>query len=244
MAVVPPTAVADSLFPLTRTQSTEPTFSIAGCGEAATRTIRVPARAYALDVLRPQIGTTIRDESFGEVFGRVDVIRVVSGGARPAASITAVGSEAACRGQTDEERVDCEEFGESCAISGRSDPVRVVVRFTRREKVYVTGSGRGGPRSYKPRVLPFGMRSAIVGVRWRQWGSARAVGHGRVEFNNCVPDCARARPSYYPVRAELTARRECNGFVQYLALRFRYTTAARPPGLPSSYRERFGWQCR
>ena len=172
-----------------------------------------------------------------------EVVTSSDAAGRQSLRVTAIGSDAACEGQTEQERTDCEEFGDPCPVLGSSDPLRLTARYTRRERVYVTGSGRGGQRSYKPRVLPFGMRSAIIGLRWRCWGSSRAVGRGRVEYNNCIPDCARARPSYYPVRAVLSRRRECNGNAQYLTLRFRYTTSARPPGLPANYRESFGWQC-
>lgn len=112
-----------------------------------------------------------------------------------------------------------------------------MARYTRAERVYVRGTGRGDNRSYKPRVLPFGVRSAIVGVRWRNWGSRLAIGRGRVEYNNCEPSCAEARPSAYPVRVMLSRRRDCATGVQYRTLRFRYSTSRRPPGFPRTYRE-------
>ena len=183
--------------------------------------------------MRPTVGTDILHATEGEIFARV------TGTARAGRTVrfTATGVDAACRPPVP----DCAD--EECPRSGTSERVELTIRYTRKERVYVTGTGRGGSRAYKPRRLPFGQRSAIVGLRWRNWGSARAVGRGRVEFNSCVPDCARARPAYYPVRATLSRRRACNGYAQYLTLRFVYTTSARPPGLPGRYSEQFGSVC-
>jgi hypothetical protein len=241
--VSPGTAAADSLFPVTREHSATRTFEITACGAASTRSVILPQGAYAVRALRPAVGAVLGEGVYGDPFARVSEVVTGSDAGRTSLLVTAVGSDTACEGQSEQERADCERYGESCPVLGTSEPLRLTARYTRRERVYVTGSGRGGPRSYKPRVLPFGMRSAIIGLRWRRWGSPRAVGRGRVQFNNCIPDCARARPSYYPVRAVLSRRRECEGHAQYLTLRFRYTTSARPPGLPATYRESFGWRC-
>ena len=125
-------------------------------------------------------------------------------------------------------------------VTGRSGEMRFAVSYSRREKVYVTGTGRGDSRSYKPKVLPFGARSAVIGLSWRRWGTVRAIGRGAVEYNNCIPNCAEARPAYYPVRVVLSRRRMCAGSAQYIRFRFRYTTDQRPEGLQTTYQENFG----
>jgi hypothetical protein len=228
-------ARADSLFPFRSESSTLRTFSVAGCGATDTATVSAPRGATQVRVLGPQSGETIFDEDRDAVFAQV----TDSATAGRRVTFTVTGSDAAC----EPPGPDCAATGDGCPPSGRSAPVAVVIRYTRRERVYVTGTGRGGGRSYKPRDLPFGTRSAIVGLRWTGWGSATTVGRGRVEYNSCVPNCAQARPSYYPVRATLTRRRACNNYPQYLTLRFTYTTAARPAGLSRSYRENFGAVC-
>lgn len=230
------TAQADSLFALAQQRSTVRTFSVAGCGSTFSVPVTAPRGSTKIRALAPEVGEEIVTED-GEVFAHVSAIDRSAG---RQIVFTVTGSDAACRPAGP----DCASSQQGCPVTGASRPTEVVVAFTRRERVYVTGTGRGGARSYKPRVLPFGVRSAIVGLRWSGWGSATAVGHGRVEYNSCVPNCAQARPSYFPVRATLTRRRACNGFAQYLTLRFTYTTNARPPGLSTSYRESFGSVCQ
>jgi hypothetical protein len=61
-----------------------------------------------------------------------------------------------------------------------------------------------------------------------------------VEFNTCQPDCARGQAQYFPVRVVLDRPRDCGSRWKYTRMRFRYTTAARPPGFAPSYREVFG----
>lgn len=106
-------------------------------------------------------------------------------------------------------------------------------------RVYVTGTGGGGTRDFRPRTLLFGQRSSVIGIRWRGWGKARTVGLGRLEFNDCDPSCAEATPAYYPVRVALSRRELCDDVWQYRAFALRYTTSARPRGLRASYRETF-----
>ena len=235
LAIAPASASADTLFPMARERTVDHSFGIAGCGATATRTISAPARSSRVHAVNPDVGDDVYDEPGDAVVGQVTAVQ--ARGRRVTFTVTGAGAACAPPGP------NCATSGEDCPFSGTTEAVELTIRYTRRERVYVTGSGRGGRRAYKPSTLPFGQRSSIVGLRWSGWGSATAVGHGRVEFNNCVPSCAEARASYYPVRATLTRRRECNGYAQYLTLRFRYTTAARPEGLPSTYREQFGSAC-
>jgi hypothetical protein len=106
-------------------------------------------------------------------------------------------------------------------------------------RVYVTGTGRGGSRSYRPRSLPFGQRSTVTGLRWLRWGSPSAVGIGRLEFNACDPSCAEGRPTYYRVRVVLSQQEICGGLWQYRHFLLRYASAARPVGFSPTYRETF-----
>jgi hypothetical protein len=65
---------------------------------------------------------------------------------------------------------------------------------------------------YKLRALLFGLRSALVDLRWRHSGCPRAVARSNVEFDSCVPKSAQAGPTYDPVRAPLQTshvRRRC-----------------------------------
>jgi hypothetical protein len=107
-------------------------------------------------------------------------------------------------------------------------------------KVYVKGTGRGDfSLHYRPRTLMFGTRSVLVGLRWSTWNGPRAVGRGRVAFNDCIPSCAEGRSVEYAVRVTLASRSTCGTRNRrYRRLRFSYTGAA-PPGLSRTYRERF-----
>jgi hypothetical protein len=54
----------------------------------------------------------------------------------------------------------------------------------------------GRPREFKPgRLHPFSAdnNAWFYGLRWRQWGQARASGRGKAAANNCTPNCAEGR---------------------------------------------------
>src|SRR3954463_10664028 len=176
--LLPVSAAADTLFKMTRERTVERVFSITGCGATAAQTVVAPTRASRLTAVRPHAGRAIGSASEGEIFARITDVTLAREAGRAIARFTATGSDAACRPPGP----DCAALGEGCALSGDSEPVPMTIRYSRPERVYVTGTGRGGSRAYKPRTLPFGMRSAITGLDWRAWGSARAVGRGRVEF--------------------------------------------------------------
>jgi len=108
------------------------------------------------------------------------------------------------------------------------------------ERVYF--SDRRNRSAYKPRNVYFGLRSTILGLRWRGWGGASTTGRGRLEYNACRPSCAQSRPSYYAVGVTLSRTRVCNGRRQYRTMSFRYT-GSRPSGRGRSYRESFGSVC-
>jgi hypothetical protein len=205
----------------------EVTFTDSGCGLVQKKTITLPRTAREVQIDQPPVGDLLRDAVTDQVVARVLSVTQVETDGRPVVSVEAQSSDAAC----DPASSVATNWSTSAALLGS---------YITLEKVYVTGSGRGDSRAYKPKVLPFGMRSALVGVRWRGWGSPKAVGRANVEFNSCIPNCAESPPAYYPVRATLTKRRKCDGYVQYRVLRFRYISSSRPPGLPATYREAFG----
>jgi hypothetical protein len=236
LATAPAPASADSLYSLERTQARLATFTITGCGATDTVTLTMPSGASQVEPDRPNVGDRIHGDASGETFARITATDVRSEAGRRVVDFTAEGSDAACRPAN----ANCETgLDDGCQDIGRSERVRIAARYTKKVRVYVRGTGRGGNRAYKPRVLPFGARSAVIGLRWRSWGRGETVGYGRVEFNNCIPNCAQARPSYFPVRVVVSRIRACGSVAQYRTFAFRYTTSRRPPGLPGSYRESF-----
>jgi hypothetical protein len=221
-----PSVRADERLLVERTLERWAEFSLAGCGATDTQEMTLPRRAQHVVPSTPPIGTALRDVDRGLIYGRVVAVATRRTTGRWIATFTAQGTEASC------DTLD--------PVTGRSGEMRFAVSYSRREKVYVTGTGRGDSRSYKPKVLPFGARSAVIGLSWRRWGTVRAIGRGAVEYNNCIPNCAEARPAYYPVRVVLSRRRMCAGSAQYIRFRFRYTTDQRPEGLQTTYQENFG----
>jgi hypothetical protein len=202
------------------------TFQGAGCGVVVEKTLGLARKAREVSVTSPLAGAALTDDDFDDVVGRISEVTIERKHDRPSVTVSFQSSDAACDPANP-------------ASAGWIASTEVIGRYVTLERVYVTGTGRGDRRRYKPRVLLFGMRSALVDLRWQRWGSRRAVGRGKVEYNSCIPNCAEAPPSYYPVRATLTRRRTCGDYVQYRVLRFRYTSSRRPPGLPRTYRETF-----
>ena len=146
-------------------------------------------------------GEALTDDDFTDhVVGRVLGIAQGSEDGHPIVTISFESSDDACDDESD-------------VVAGWMASTGVIGRYFTFKRVYVTGTGRGDYCRYKPRVLLFGVRSALVDLRWRRWGSPRAVARGKVGFNSCVPNCAQARPAYHPVRAPLSetshVRRPC-----------------------------------
>jgi hypothetical protein len=214
---------------VTDTLERDVTFASDVC-DPVTRTVTLPRGARSVRVTQPDVGELVDGEDGTPVAAITDVT-VTRRSGRARVQVTAEPDPAACvdpatgtdHGWTDD------GFG-----------VPVTARYRRTVRVWVQGTGRGDNPAVRPRVLPFGMRSAVVGIRWSRWGGRTAVGRGQVEFNNCQPDCARARPQYFPVRVVLERPRDCGSRWKYTRLRFRYTTSARPPGLGATYREFLG----
>jgi hypothetical protein len=201
-------------------------FEGTGCGVIDDSTIRLASRARNVVIDTPVVGDAVIGDVDGQTIGRVRAVFQGDEDGVPTVTVSMQSSDAAC----DPANTAARTWSGATAVEGSYDTM---------EKVYVTGTGRGDKRRYKPSFLLFGFRSAIVNLRWTDWGSPKAIGRGEVEYNSCNPDCARARPVYFPVRASLTKRRKCDGYFQYRVLNFRYTTSRRPPGLPATYRETF-----
>jgi len=95
---------------------------------------------------------------------------------------------------------------------------------------YVPGVGA---RFYRPRTVFFGAHSAIVRVHWFSWGGRRARGTGLLEYNDCLPFCARGHITRYRVHLTLSDRGFCDaaGELAYRRLVYRYTRR-KPQGPP------------
>lgn len=221
-------ATPASALTITDTLERQVSFSSDVC-QPVTRTVTLPRGARSVRVQEPDSRDLLVGED-GATVAVVTDVRVVTRSGRPRVQVTAEPDPAACNpaGGADEGWRD----------DGLGIPV--VARFRRNVRVWVQGTGRGDDPAVRPRTLPFGMRSAIVGIRWSRWGGSTAVGRGQVEFNTCEPDCARGQARYFPVRVVLERVRDCGSRWKYTRMRFRYTTGDRPPGLPSTYREFFG----
>jgi hypothetical protein len=102
-------------------------------------------------------------------------------------------------------------------------------------RVYVTGTG---VRSYRPSIVYFGASARIFAIRWRRWGGPVAVGTGIFPANNCIPNCAEGSITDHPVTIRLSRRRLCNGYVQYLTMRFAFR------GRRGGGNSNFGFRCR
>lgn len=179
--------------------------------------------------MEPRVGDAV--EGPATRVATISEVVVARRSGRPVVRITATPERPACR-------VD----PASGARGGWSDEGLgsiADVRFRRSVSVFVEGTGRGDRPAVPPRALPFGQRSAVVGLRWTRWGGSTAVGRGAVEFNDCASSCAEARPQYFPVRVLLRRPRDCGEQHRYSCFAFRYTTPRRPSGLPRSYRESF-----
>lgn len=200
------------------------TFTAASCAPV-TRKATLPAGLRRAELLRPKLGAHVYGFE-GEAPGRVTAAEL----AGRTLTVTVTPDAEACAAD--------DEFGEPW--EGDTFDLTARVRARRDVKVWVRGTGRGDNPAIRPRVLPFGLRSAVVGTRWSRWGGHTAVGRGQVEFNSCVPNCAQARPQYFPARVVLERPRKCGSRWQYTRFRFRYTSARCPAGGPATYREFFG----
>lgn len=107
-------------------------------------------------------------------------------------------------------------------------------------RVYFRGEIMGSrtPMLFRPHVIQFGERSAIIRIRWQHWGGRMAAGRGSLEFNNCKPNCALARPNYYAVSVQLSRIHHCRSRRLYSQFFFRYSRR-KPRGYPRTHTERY-----
>lgn len=201
-----------------------------GVCRPVTRTLSLPRTARAIRVVEPAVGDQV--EGLEDTVASVTGVDVERRSGRPIVVVTATPEPSACTADP--------TTSAPGAWSDEGVGVVADVRFRRSVSVYVRGTGRGANPSIRPRRLPFGVRSTVVRLRWSRWGAGTAVGRGSVEFNPCVPDCARARPEYYPARVVLSRPRNCEEQYRYTRFSLRYTSSRRPSGLPPSYSETFG----
>lgn len=190
-------------------------------------TATLPADLRQAELLRPTVGARLSGLDY-ETPAQVSAAQLDG----TTLTVTVTPDPGSCEPQ--------DEFDDASWWDGDVFELTARVRARRDVKLWVRGTGRGDDPSIRPRGLPFGQRSAVVGTRWHRWGGPVAIGRGRVEFNPCVPDCASSRPQYFPVRVVLERPRDCGARWQYTRFRFRYTTSRRPAGMPTTYREFFG----
>ncbi|HEY2353780.1 MAG TPA: hypothetical protein VGH79_02610 [Gaiellaceae bacterium] len=90
---------------------------------------------------------------------------------------------------------------------------------TSREVVYMPAYGHS-PADEKPGPSDFVIgNTSRRSFTWTGWGSPRAVGRGRVESNDCTPDCAAGHITWVPETAVLTRIVRCKGRLYYSRLR-------------------------
>jgi hypothetical protein len=106
-------------------------------------------------------------------------------------------------------------------------------------RTYFSGTGH---RRHKPRVAYIGASQRIYNLSWSAWNRRTARATGTFPANDCIPYCAAGTITPYPVNVKLSRVRVCNGYLQYLALRWTYR-GARPPGAPRSQRATFDYAC-
>lgn len=87
--------------------------------------------------------------------------------------------------------------------------------------------GRGGVR---PARLDAARDARLTGLRWSSWGSAEAIGEGRLRLLVCEPSCAQGAERDLPVRIVLSGPKTCEGGRFYSRARIDLG-AARPPAV-------------
>jgi len=80
---------------------------------------------------------------------------------------------------------------------------------------------------------------ALVGLRWRTWGSATATATGTARVNDCQPDCAGGHFHDYAIMATASALTRCGATPVYGQLTITYA-ASSPRLLPKADRHRLG----
>ena len=80
---------------------------------------------------------------------------------------------------------------------------------------------------------------ALVGLRWRTWGSATATATGTARVNDCTPDCAGGHFHNYTITATTGALTKCGATPEYGQLTIAYL-ASRPRFLPKADRHTLG----
>lgn len=79
----------------------------------------------------------------------------------------------------------------------------------------------------------------LIGLRWSNWGRARATARGSLTTNTCVPDCPSGASRIDPVRVTADRVRRCrNGRRQYTRLTY---VSVDPGAIPT---RRISLRCR
>lgn len=84
-----------------------------------------------------------------------------------------------------------------------------------------------GRATIRPRTLSVDNHDTALALRWRGWGTPRAVGTGRFRYTDCTPDCADARPRVTALQVFLTGTRRCFGRRWYGRAELRYRVQGR-----------------
>jgi len=77
---------------------------------------------------------------------------------------------------------------------------------------------QGGDLVYQPDEIGVGASNVIRNIRWANYGSALAIGHGLYSVENCVPNCAGGTITWVPVTIRLKQRILCKGRLAYLLM--------------------------
>ena len=84
---------------------------------------------------------------------------------------------------------------------------------------------RGIPER-KPSVVVFACADfnlRATDLRWTQWGEYYAYARGKLQMNDCAPDCAEGHFQSYSVSVTAFGRQQCpNGEIAYTTVRYTY----------------------
>lgn len=87
---------------------------------------------------------------------------------------------------------------------------------------------RGVPE-HKPSVVVFACADynlRATDLRWTQWGEYYAYARGKLEMNDCTPNCVQGHFQSYPVSVTAFGRQQCpNGEIAYASVRYTYQRA-------------------
>jgi hypothetical protein len=187
---------------LTATRSLVATHSFAGqgCGSAALATLTLPAGASNPRIIVPEVGQDLpSDTGDGSPVARITNTNLTRPDERWVATFTATGSDEVCARPAN--------FPEGWA----TDDVDLVVQYTRRARVYVSGF-TAGLAQRRPRRLIRSNRD-LVRLRWSSWDGTVARGAGFLHIGS----------TFYPVAVSLSRPTLCGDRYRYLTLRYRYT---------------------